>query len=71
MVKRKKKILKFSYMFRPWRPSSDAFLMLTYTGCSEKEVQGRILEHTIQEITAKWKTLHNEDFTIHTPHKHR
>jgi hypothetical protein len=43
--------------------------MLTYTACSENEVQGRILEHTIEEITAKWKKLHNEDFTIHTPHK--
>jgi len=44
-------------------------LTYEYTECSKKELQSRILEHTIEEITAKWKKLHNEDFTIHTPHK--
>jgi hypothetical protein len=33
--------------------------MLTQRGCSENEVEGRILEQTMEEITEKWRKLHN------------
>ena len=62
----RKTLFIFPYMFRP---SSYAVLMLTNTGCSENEVQSRTVEHPIEEITAKWRQLRNEDITIHSPHK--